>query len=133
MSMLAKVVDGGSENICPLMVWGSTPYSATVAAFRWYDETVTFGGWGNNYCDYVAMPYGEWHHLCGVNDGNGHASFYFDGKLKSVGDFGFNIGNDAFSFSSFWSGEQAEFFIANARIYNWALSAAEVAALAQEA
>lgn len=125
--------------ISPLIVWGTVPYGPTVAAFNWNEnQGVCFSAWGNNKeTRRVSLPYGEWHHLCGVNDGEGNPKFYFDGTLFDTASFDFDISSgddyfDGLSFNSFWSPEHSIFDLANARIYNRALSGGEVAALAKE-
>ena len=137
VALKVKLREPGA-GVAPLIVWGTTPYGPTVAALSWNDQGVCFSTWGiNKETRRVPLPYDEWHHLCGVNDGAGNPKFYFDGVLFDTASFDFSISSghanfDGLSFNSFWSPERAVFDLANARIYNRALSAEEVAALAKE-
>jgi len=109
--------------------WGSTPYGPTVAGLACSSSGLGLRNWGFGLGDVGGT---DWHHLAGTYDGV-TVRFYVDGQLDSAMSIsGLTTGGETGSFGTFWAGDYTDCRCANARIYNRALSAAEVASLAKE-
>ena len=116
-----------------ILGWGSTPWGETVAAIRYVDGGVRLSAWGGSNTDPEIDPDGgAWHHWCGVYDGFGNPQLYLDGESAAAGEFHFDVGEELASLGTFWAGESVEFQAANVRIYDRALTPAEIEALAKE-
>ena len=110
--------------------WGSTPYSSTVAGLACSSSGIALRNWGALRIGNVTGT--NWHHLAATYDGS-TARFYVDGHLdSSAGISGLTTGNETGSFGTWWAGDSTPCRYANARIYNRALSDAEIIALAKE-
>ena len=97
------------------------------------DGGVRLSAWGGSNTDPEIDPDGgAWHHWCGVYDGFGNPQLYLDGESAAAGEFHFDVGEELASLGTFWAGESVEFQAANVRIYDRALTPAEIEALAKE-
>lgn len=116
-----------------ILGWGSTPWGETVAAIRYVGGGVRLSAWGeSNTGPEIDPDGGTWHHWCGVYDGFGHPQLYLDGEPAAAGNFHFDIGEELASLGTFWAGESVVLQAANVRIYDRALTPAEIEALAKE-
>lgn len=128
LSVLAKIDENSGGTV--VFGWGSTPTSPTVATLALDGEgNICPCSWGPDTI-FVHDP-GGWHHWCFTHAG-GDVNVHCDGELIRSDVMTFNIGVGKGAFGTWWTGHRGVFGVANARIYNRALSSAEVKALAKE-